>query len=262
MNVGVALFSSDARFTGALCRVQYGRIKSVFPQLNGDAFRSTMRHIQAEFRAANERLGEELSLSDSTTVIDIARRILPPDDSSLQWSPIGSGLSSDVESELRELYERMVTRYDAPQASERRSDDDVWRNFKRPLETRRVLSRLKPKKIAVQDDEVVFDYAWKNGTWHCLEPVSFDLRAADSIKEKAHKWLGQIQSVKGAGEPFRIYFLVGKPTDESLIPAFENALSILRKVPVDSELCLEEDAPALAERIARDINDHDAAAGH
>lgn len=88
----------------------------------------------------------------------------------------------------------------------------------------------------MQDDEVEFEYAWKNDQWHCLEPLSFDLTAAESIREKAHRWLGQIMSVKDARERFKVYLLLGEPQTEKLKPAFEKGLSILNKMPVEKEL--------------------------
>ena len=40
--------------------------------------------------------------------------------------------------------------------------------------------------------------------WHWLEPVSFDMAAAETIKDKAHKLPGQITSVFGTAETFRL----------------------------------------------------------
>lgn len=138
----------------------------------------------------------------------------------------------------------------------RRSDDDVWRNFKRDLEQRRLLRYFEPKTISVQDDEVRFEHAWKNGIWHCVEPVSFDMAAAETIKDKAHKLLGQITSVKGMAEDIRLYLLVGRPDDDTPIPAFESALSILQKMPCDKEIVLEDDHAALADRFAQEVDQH------
>ena len=154
---------------------------------------------------------------------------------------------------LDQLYERMVTRYDDQGQPAHRSDDDVWRHFKRGLEERRLLQHFQPKKITVQDDEVEFQYAWKNGVWHCLEPVSFDLSAAESIREKAHRYLGQMASVQGAAERFKVYLLVGKPLRDELRPAYANALSILGKMPVQKEIFTEEQATELAQLFSREV---------
>ena len=119
-----------------------------------------------------------------------------------------------------------------------------------------MLRHFQPKKIAVQDDEVEFQYAWKNGVWHCLEPLSFDLAAAETIRDKAHRWLGHIASVRNATEPFKLYLLIGAPQQEQLQPAFLNAMSILGKIPGDKEIVLENEASSLAARIAQEIDAH------
>ncbi len=115
------------------------------------------------------------------------------------------------------------------------------------------MQHFQPKKITVQDDEVEFQYAWKNGVWHCLEPVSFDLSAAESIREKAHRYLGQMASVQGAAERFKVYLLVGKPLRDELRPAYANALSILGKMPVQKEIFTEEQATELAQLFSREV---------
>jgi hypothetical protein len=42
----------------------------------------------------------------------LAHSVLPPDDSSLQWSEPGSGITEDPSATLESIYARMVTRYD------------------------------------------------------------------------------------------------------------------------------------------------------
>ena len=257
INVGVALYAPDAHFIGAKCRPAYGRITKLFPGLNSEHFRSLMGHIQTRFDALGEATATQLPLEKADSVLDLASKVLPSDDSSLQWSPMGGGRTANPAQALEQLFERMVTRYEDRSAKQHKTDDDVWRHFKRTLEARSLLRHFEPKKITVQDDEIEFRHAWKNGVWHCLEPISFDLSAPDSIKEKAHRWLGQIISVSGAAEPFRLYLLLGEPQDESLRPAFTKALSILRKIPVAKEIVLESNAALFAERLEGEINAHE-----
>lgn len=257
MNVGVALYAPKARYLGALCRPTYGRLGKVFPGMNADHFKSLMRHIQGRFEERGERVANQLELTPSCGVMEIAQSILPKDDSSLQWSAAGSGRADDPAKTLEKLYDRMVMRYEDRPSWGGRSDDDVWRHFKRDLETKRVLQHFVPKKIAVLDDEIEFQHSWKNGKWQCLEPVSFDLAQADSIKDKAHRWLGQMASVQGATDEFKVYLLVGAPGEESLQPAFRRAISILRKIPGDKEIVFEGDAHGLAERIAGELAEHE-----
>jgi len=260
INVGVALHAPEARYVGALCRSTYGRLNKVFPGVNGEHFKSLMRYIQGQFEQLGERLHNELELESHASVLDIAHAVLPGDDSSLQWSPVGAGRSADPAATLEKLFERMVMRYEerAPRAP--RDEDDVWRHFRRTLEAQQLLSYFEPHTIAVSDDELEFKHTWKNGVLHCLEPVSFDLASADSIREKARRWLGRITSVAGSSERFRMYFLVGEPQDEALEDAYESALSILNKVPVEKSIVREPQAAELGKALLAEVEKHRATA--
>jgi hypothetical protein len=257
VNVGVALHAPEAGYLSAICRTTYRRVSAAFPGLKGEHFRAVMRHVQARFEQMGERLSAESNSSGNQSLLDIARSVLPSDDSSFQWGPVGVGLAADPSQKLEALFNRMVMRYDEQAPTRvRRTDDDVWRNFKRDLEQRRLLRFFEPKTIAVQDDEVRFEHAWKNGVWHCVEPVSFDMAAAETIKDKAHKLLGQIASVHETAENFRLYMLVARPDDDALMPAFESALSILQKMPCDKEIVQEDDHTSLADRLASEVENH------
>lgn len=257
INVGVAIFAPETRYAGALCRPTYGRLSKTFPGINHEHFKALMRNIQAQFERIGTELQEQLSLSEVNSVLDLVERVLPNDDSSLQWSSMGSGRSADLAATLDELFDRMVMRYEDHTAPERRVEEDVWRNFKRTLETRQLLRYFEPKTIEVADDVLEFKHTWKNGMLHCLEPVSFDLASAESIRDKAHRWLGRITSVAGTGgERFQMYFLVGAPQDETLTGAYQNALSILRKVPVEKKIFNEQQVDEFGKILAQEVQRH------
>lgn len=257
VNVGVALHAPESRYLGALCRTTYGRLNKVFPSLNAEHFKALMRHVQGEFERLGERMREQLPLENAQSVVDYARAVLPQDDSSLQWSPAGSGRTVDPAMTLERLFERMVMQYETAGARERRNEDDVWRHFKRTLESRHLLRYFEPRTIAVEDDEVEFRHTWKNGVVHCLEPISFDLASPDSIKEKAHRWLGRMTSIAASPERFRMYFLVGAPQDESLMRAYENALRVLGKARVEQTIISETEADRLAQLLAGEVEKHE-----
>ena len=247
VNVGVALHAPDT----------YRRVSAAFPGLKGEHFRAVMRHVQARFEQLGERMSVESTATGGQSLQDIARGVLPADDSSFQWGPVGVGLAADPSQKLEALFNRMVMRYDEQAPTRiRRTDDDVWRNFKRDLEQRRLLRYFEPKTISVRDDEIRFEHAWKNGVWHCVEPVSFDMAAAESIKDKAHRILGQITSVHETTDSFRLYMLVARPDDDALMPAFESALSILQKMPCEKEIVQEDEHAALADRLADKVESH------
>jgi len=189
-----------------------------------------------------------------------ARRAVPADDSSLQWSPVGSGLTSDIEKTFDRLYERFVSRYDT-RSRHRRTDDDVWRPVLQKLEEKNLASRLQEKTISGSVDDVFFKHAWKNGCWNVYEPVSFDLADADGIKDKARGWLGHLAAVVADGEvePFKPHFIVGAPRDPKLRNAYDSAIAILNRAPNSPEIFEEDQVDDLVARIESELGPHNTA---
>lgn len=262
-NVGVVVTSPDAAYADAILRPTYGRLSKMFPGLDGDHFRRVIRHLQSRFDELSSRIREEMDLGDRpASALDLAHRVIAPDDSSFQWSPMGSGLAEDLTATMESIYRRMVELYDEKAKTDSRTDEDVWKSFKKGFEEKRILSRLHPKVISVADDEITFDHAWKNQQWHCIESVSFDLMQAKSIRDKAHNWLGRITSVQGSREKFSVYFLVGEPQLETSRRAFDQALNVLHKTPVPHQIIREDEAEHFAEDMAGKIAAHEAEVGH
>lgn len=257
VNVGVALLAPGERYAGAKCRTTYGRLSKVFPGMDGEAFKNLMRYIQSQFEEMGARWHEELPFEPMPgSAMELARRVLPVDDSSLQWSPPGSGLTEKPSDALEQLFSRLVMAYEERSELVYRSDDDVWRGYKRNLEAHGVLKDLQSVTVSVQDDHVEFQHAWKNGRWNCLEPVSFDLTQAEHILDKAHRWLGLMTSVQEELESFKVYLLVGEPKDERLRSAFDNAVSILRKSPGEKQIVRESEAADFSSAFAREIKEY------
>lgn len=257
-NVGVVILSQAGDYADAILRPTYGRLSKMFPGFNGDHFRRVVRQVQTRFDELSARLREEMDLGDRPkNALELAQRVIARDDSSFQWSQMGSGLSEDLPAALESIYRRMVERHDERAKTESRNDEEVWRGFRKGFEERKILSRLHPKSISVKDDEITFDHAWRNHQWHCLESLSFDLMQPQSIKDKAHSWLGRLTSVKDSEESFKVYFLIGEPQLEGSQRAFEQALNVLHKAPVPHEFVREQEAEEFASMMAEKMAAHD-----
>jgi hypothetical protein len=258
-NVGVLLYAPEIRFLDAKCTPTYGRISAYFADFNPEHFKRMMKHIERRTWELSQTLDKLPFDGQPKTAQDCAARVLPQDDSSLQFSPVvGSGLTVDARLELSQLYDRYVDRYSRKQEKPSRSDDDVMRTFRDPLAQRQVLSRLTRKRITGNDDEYEFPYAWKNGRWNACEPVSLDLVESGSIIDKANRWLGRAHNLQASEENFKLFLLLGKPSASGpLMEAFHRAERILRKMPIDHELVLEDDAPRFARRVEADLREHD-----
>jgi hypothetical protein len=258
VNMGVALYAPEAKYVSAICNSRYGRLSKMFLEVNGDNLRSLMRHIQARFEEHAVKLSGELALEleKPKNVMEIAVGILPRDDSSLQWSEPNRGFTEDPAATLEQLYTRLVEQYEQRAQVPSRTDDEVWRAYRKELETKQVLARLQPKRIVAKDYDHEFDHAWKNGAWNLFQPVSLDLQDADTILDKANRWLGRATNLKDSDDKFRLWMLIGEPRIEKLKPAYVKALNILNKMPVQKDFVTEREAEKFSEQLAKEMAEH------
>jgi len=257
VNMGIALYAPEAGYVSAMCNPRYGRLSRVFLDVNGDHVRSLMRFIQARFEEFGLKLTGELPLDGKPkSVMDIATGILPSDDSSLQWSEPGGGITEDPAATLEQLYNRLVQRYDQKAPVVSRTELDVWRVYRKELESKQVLAKLQTKLIVAKDDEYEFEHAWKNGAWRCYEPISFDLEKSDSLVDKANRWLGRATNLREAKEDFTLHVLLGEPQLEKLKQPFAKALNILHKMPVKHEFVREAEAGSFSLALADEMKRH------
>ena len=257
-NVGVALYAPDVKYLSAICTPHYGRVSKFFLDIDAEHFRSVMRFIQARFEEQAQKLDGVLPfVQPPKSVMEIARAILPPDDSSLQWSEPGGGVTENPVGTLELLYDRMVQRYEHREKLPSREDDEIWKHFKRELESKHVLVYLRPKRIVGTDYDYEFEHARQNKIWHLYEPLSFDLLKAESILDKANRWLGRGVNLKDSPEKFKVYMLLGEPRDEKLKAAFVKAQNILNKMPIKKEFVSEHEAADFSRQLANDITEHE-----
>lgn len=257
VNVGIALYAPRHAFVRALCTVHYSRISKMFERIDGATFRSTVRYIEHKVSVLNQEMAKGLLFENEQGTLDaILNRILPPDDSALKFVAGGVGITEKPDETLTKLFERYVSRYEAPSETSRRDDEDVWRVFREPLERKSLIPHLVPKKITAANYEYEFQRSWKNGVWHVYEPVSFDLVDGSSILEKANKWLGRATSLLDSAEAFKLFLLVGEPSDPGLRETFKKAHNILAKIPLRPELIAERDAEEFAEEVHAEFQAH------
>jgi hypothetical protein len=257
VNVGVVLFAPKTGVFKFKTRHTIGRLKGVFPDIDRASFVSAMHAMRRGLQQIAKDEGKAGFLISDGDAASVARKAVTLDDSSLQLSPCGTGLTEDIEKAISNLYDRFVARYDT-HARNRRSDDDVWRPVRQKLEERHLAQRLHEKSIGGTVDDITFKHAWKNGQWHVYEPVSFDLADADGIKAKAREWLGHLSAVVAGGkaEQFKPHFIVGAPQNPALIDAFKTAIAILQKAPNSPEVFEEYQIDKLVAQIEDEVRAH------
>lgn len=112
VNVGVVICSPTNRFVKAELCHSHGRIAQMFPDFDGKHFKSLVNQLEKDFDRLSAKLAEYTQLETMPQdALSAATRILPADDSALQWSPMGSGLTDDQTETLEQLFNRLVQKY-------------------------------------------------------------------------------------------------------------------------------------------------------
>ena len=241
LNVGVVMHAPAAGFLKVRTRKTVGRLKHAFPDLDRAAFADAMLAVDRSFSTVAKQARRRSLFDARTDACSHALKVLPDDDSALQWSPTGAGLTADPARAFERLYERYVARYDSAPAK-RRSDADVWQPVHDKLMERGINIPFEPRTVAGRQDQIVFEKAWKNGGWHACEPVSLDMASAERIMSKARRWRGHLAAVAdGASERIDLHFLLGRPQNGALMDAYEAAKAILANAPFATEVVDEND---------------------
>lgn len=253
VNVGLLLVSSDHDVVRFQVLPRTKRVVDFFPGARAVVIRAALRQAMS---AAKDSLNlsahviggpEERSLA----LRKMAYTIVAHDDSALQWSDTFHGLSPDSAATFDRLFQRLVLRYELGAPHPKRTDDQVWRTFSKVLESRNVSARLQEYEVSAELESVKFKHALKNGKWHLMEPVSFDLASPESITDKAKRLLGQMTLLRGSDSDFRLYFLVGQPEGEEGQDAYQRALRILRETPFETVIYPESKAEEFAAELVR-----------
>ena len=241
LNVGVVMHAPAAGHLKVRTRKTIGRLKHAFPDLDRAAFSDAMQAVDRGLLTVAKQASKTSLFDARTDARSHALKVLRDDDSALQWSPTGTGLTADPARTFQRLYERYVARYDSAPAK-RRSDADVWQPVLDKLMERGINVPFEPRTVAGTQDRIVFERAWMNGGWHACEPVSLDMASAERIMTKARRWRGHLAAVAdGTSERIDLHFVLGRPQNSALMGAYESAKAILAHAPFATEVVDEND---------------------
>ena len=252
VNVGLLLLCPERKFIEFRVASRTARLRQFFPSARTLVMRNALSSAKKSAAAAKGLFSGISGPSEQReSILDMARKVVAFDDSGLQWSSVTTGLTADPAATFDRLFDRLVLRYEAEHQKSKRTDDQVWRVFSKVLEKRNVSALIQEHEVTAKLETVTFKHALKNGKWHVMEPVSFDLTTAESLTDKAKRLLGEMTLLRESQQDFRLYFLVGQPSSPEVMDAYDRALKILDQVPLEKEIVLETQAEQFATMLAR-----------
>ena len=252
LNIGVILYVPGF-YVGARFDHHYERLSSAFAEFNGEHYRRTVSRFEAAI--------ENLVQGATDTLFPL--RDLPHDAGALaawlasdpglsvQFGPPLSGVTDDPASALESLFARMVTSQ-YPKERERRTDEEVWATYSKALVRKKVQKLLGPARIVTENADLKFEHGFRNERWHLLQPLAFDLITKEAIQGKAIRWLGNAVAIKDSPDLAKIYVLLGRPSLDANVTAYNKAKNLLHKMPINHDIIEEEQAEDFAAEL-RDL---------
>ena len=111
-NLGVVVLAPDAQFLRGRFNSDFRRLRAMFGEMDEAHLLSMLEHLD---RAFAEFLPTRLHASQN--ISQLVQQMLPADDSSLQWSSPGGGMTRDVSDTLDHLFQRFVEQHSEPAAA-------------------------------------------------------------------------------------------------------------------------------------------------
>lgn len=249
-NIGIVLFDPTTNFLKAKFVNKYKRLSQFFGEISSTFLMRTLRQFDKEFINLAKSLNAESSLVSFKDVKELTNSVFPSDDNALLFSETFSGWHFDLDLAFNEIYEEVIEKYQ-DKAIERHNDTYAWKViYKKYFDKYGITSQLKPRSIKTDFTNVEFDKTVKNGSLHCFQSISFDLKHESSIEDKIFRWDGRIRELATAGEPLKVYLLSILPKNHKLSKMIEEKLNFSQgKI----EVKVIEESDAL--NIAKEINE-------
>jgi hypothetical protein len=253
VNIGIVFLDVKNRKLQARVTEKYSRISHFFGHVSGPFLMKTIKHIEREFNKIGKQLKTELSFNTVKSVSDISSSVLPINDNGLFFSEVMHGWHINFESAFEATFDRLVGKYTAEKIEQRHDDSYAWKHiYKKYFDEQGITQGLKEHTVKTDNDVIEFDHAAKNGVWHCVQPISFDLVKTGDIKDKIYRWAGMLNELKTADEPLHIYLLSLMPDNPQLQAMIEQKLNIQQTdltVQVVKEHEAQNVAKALKEKL-------------
>ncbi|MGR3651252.1 MAG: DUF3037 domain-containing protein [Roseovarius sp.] len=270
MNIGVLLYAAGASFLKLTVRGWDGRITAAYPDMNKAAFTEDLKQISRAVQRFNQKniINPDLlsKVNDWGHRSDkgneaklLASMIAPGFDSSYTWAEGGVGVCSGPEERLEKLFQRFVAPFDKEKPQAARSDEQVWSEVSKLIIARKLAEKIEVEpRVQTDLGPIKFQAGYQNGSFHAIQPLSFDLADEDRIGAKAGKWSGFAQAVKAASNRREVVtqFVLGRPTNDSLISPYRSARTFLQSIVGTENVVEEQDSSEFVDRIEVDLRDH------
>lgn len=260
VNVGLVFYARDEKYLKSKFINKAKRLSSFFYGLETQHILQAIRHFRSKFDKESLRLKDELALSEADSIKKITSSFLVKDDTALVFSEIYKGIDVSLDSAFESLCNQLIYKYDSDKKENKSmSDTDVWNKIYKPYFKKSGLeSKLSEHIVKTNFDSITFSKAWKNKKWHCYEPVSFDLKRKEDVKNKVLHWSGVIKWLETSNEPVKIELLSVLPKNKALKDMTISALKDQKAGKSTLNLISEDEAENFSKQLSLEFEKHEA----
>ena len=248
-----------------------GRIKAIYDVISEKTIKHYLSQIESTVKNFSDYKSPFFDIDkDNFFDLFIEKNILPKDGSVLQFAESKQAFlnSRTIEETIAYLSNRFIF--------EVQKSHSFNNSLKEPQLTKKFygyLSDLDFEKINSTDErfhkdyivvnetgnEFNFEYAWQNGTLNLVKAISFDLKEARGLADKAYKNFGLFTDLKNEAiaNNLRCDLLIGKPVSKDLYRDFDHAINLLRtleKVDIIFEDEIENYSKIAIKALTVDLN--------
>jgi hypothetical protein len=259
LNVGVIVHSPETGQVAWHVSDRYGRLTSVYPNLDGASYRRMISHIRNSIRraAGNQEATQGNLQLKAVSLESILNTVIPSPSSNFTWIVLGHGLCTDVAERARELRSEFITRFEGQKGRERIDDRVIWERVQENDAFHQIAAVIHPRKLETSNYEYTFRGSWTNGRLQVVEPVSFDYVKPGDMLEEANKWRGRLEELRSSHD-FQMTAIVSGPVSlaSNASGKYEQATAILRRSPVVREVFSEWQVEAFVSLVKDDLEAH------
>ena len=236
LNVGLLVLFPDQQKIAFVHPEKLNRLKAAYPNSVAErTLKAFFKGISGKVMALNRQ--PEIFNDYRNRPLDfIDNEILIRDASSLQFGEIKTGLlyTEDLKHIVEQLKNLYLSLYDLDEEETPKHTEEFIIKTYRNLIKEGNGQLFATKKITenVQIGDYTFPFAWQNGTYNVVNPVSLDLKRPESIIRKATLNFGKITILESDLRQENTHFdvLLAKPKQRALIKSYEEAINILSKL--------------------------------
>ena len=258
LNVGVVLFAPELAKLEYEISDRYGRVKAVYPTLNGSSYRPLVNAVSSRVgamaRNLNSRKGE--LLAGPRSLGELLRELTPQAGGNFGWSELRFGLCEDLKVRCAEVFQEYVGRHEVTTTRDRIDDDRLWKQVVESESVQVVFAHVNnPIRLEGGDYARDFRASWTNGHLQVAEPITLDYQRPGDIVDQAVRWKGIVDLLAEGGD-FRLTAIVTDPPDND--PAarvkYDLATGMLRRIQHVRAVIPASSAGTLAAIVKEDLH--------